>query len=85
MQMHHALADTILSFRLLKVGGLLVVDDVRAFAGVQQAMSAVIEALERENCVEVLHDEVRNATSMTTAALVWNRRADVAHIVYTFV
>lgn len=58
LQMQHVLADAILSFRLLKVGGLLIFDDMKTFPGVGRATTAVIEALEGENCVEVLHNEV---------------------------
>lgn len=65
MQMQHVLADTVLSFRLLKVGGFLIFDDMMTgFPGVEMATTPVIEALEGERCVEVLHNEVRSTTSM---------------------
>ena len=63
MQMQHVLADAILSFRLLKVGGLLIFDDMKFFPDVERATTAVIEALEGENSVEILHNEVRKFPS----------------------
>lgn len=55
--MTNALTDCLLSFRLLKVGGLLLVDDMH-YSGVFRAMVAFVEALEADNRIEVLHSEV---------------------------
>ncbi len=60
-QMQSVLADVILSFRLLKVGGYLIADDMRQYPGVERAMAAVVEAFGGGNRLEVLHNEVRNA------------------------
>lgn len=54
------LADAILSFRLLKVGGFLIFDDLTPFFPlVERAMAAFVEAIGGENRLEVLHSEVR--------------------------
>ena len=66
--MMHTLADTILSFRLLKAGGLLIVDDMKSFLGVELAVTPVIKALEEEDCVEVLYNEVRRMTFVRSSA-----------------
>lgn len=58
-QMGPVLADAILSFRLLKVGGFLIFDDMILFPDVERAMKAFVEALGGENRLEVLHNEVR--------------------------
>lgn len=58
-QMTNALTDSLLAFRLLKVGGLLMVDDMD-YPDVFRATVAFVKALEGENRLEVLHDEVRN-------------------------
>eukprot|EP00752_Nemacystus_decipiens_P004620 g4217.t1 len=57
--MKDLLADALLSFRLLKLGGIVIFDDTKHpdFPGVGRAMNAVIEALEEKNCVKVLYDE----------------------------
>lgn len=60
--MANALSDTLLSFRLLKVGGFLVVDDM-SVATVEVAMAAVVESLGGEGRLEVLHGEVCATTS----------------------
>lgn len=61
--MTNALTDCLLSFRLLKVGGLLMVDDM-SHPPVFQAMSAFVAALDADNRIEVLHREVRNLRSI---------------------
>ncbi|CAN0513779.1 unnamed protein product, partial [Scytosiphon promiscuus] len=43
--MKDVLADSVLSFRLLKVGGVMVCDDYVAWPGVEQAMTPLEEAL----------------------------------------
>lgn len=58
-QMTNALTDCLLSFRLLKVGGLLLVDDM-SLPGVFRAVGAFVEALEADDRIEVLNREVRN-------------------------
>jgi len=57
--MQAVLADVILSFRLLKVGGFLIADDMKLFPEVEHAMAAVVEAFGGEGRLEVLHNEVR--------------------------
>lgn len=56
-QMANALTDSLLSFRLLKVGGFLIVDDM-SYPGVAAAMAAFMEALGGEDRVELLRNEV---------------------------
>lgn len=60
--MHSVLADALLSFRLLKVGGFVIFDDMTVFRDVERATTAVMEALGGLAFVEVLHNEVRNVT-----------------------
>lgn len=53
--MQNALSDSLLSFRLLKVGGFLIVDDM-SIPEVAAAMDVFMEALKLR--VELLHNEV---------------------------
>lgn len=55
--MTNALSDSLLSFRLLKVGGFLIIDDM-VIPEVAVAMAAFMEALGGEDRVELLHNEV---------------------------
>eukprot|EP00903_Cladosiphon_okamuranus_P016548 g15266.t1 len=83
--MHHVLADALLSFRMLKVGGFLIFDDVKNFPAVGWAATAVIEALKEENCVEVLHNENQMVARKTaedrwvtpTSVVTMGKRADI--------
>lgn len=67
-QTKSVLADAVLAFRLLKVGGFLIFDDMKLFPGVERATAAVIEALGSE--IEVLHNEVRHCLAFMSSALV---------------
>lgn len=62
-QMQSAVADIMLSFRLLKVGGILIVDDTKYWAPVERAMAAAIKAFGGENRLEVLLSKVRIVVS----------------------
>lgn len=53
-----ALADAILSFRLLKVGGFLIFDDTVLFPSVKRAMEYFVDAFGGEHRLEVLYNEV---------------------------
>lgn len=58
--MPSVLADAVLSFRLLKVGGFLIFDDMLVFPDVGRAMEYFVEAFGGEHRLEVLHNEVGN-------------------------
>ena len=54
--MADALADCLLSFRLLKVGGILIIDDETNFHDVAAATAALERAL--GDGLQILHREV---------------------------
>ena len=64
MQMQSAVADATLSLRILKVGGILIVDDM-SWPGVERAMAAAVKAFGGENRLEVLSNKVRITFSMS--------------------
>lgn len=55
--MKHVLADGLLSFRLLKVGGVMIFDDYVTFPGVEQGTRPLEEAL--GDSLEVIFRHVR--------------------------
>lgn len=57
--MSNALMDGLLSFHLLKIGGLLVFDDNDGFPGVAAATSAFLEALSEQR-LEVMLNTVKS-------------------------
>lgn len=61
-QMANALMDGLLSFHLLKIGGLLVFDDNDKFPRVAAATSAFLEALGKER-LEVILNTVKMKVS----------------------
>lgn len=66
--MADALSDCLLSFRLLNVGGVLVVDDLESYANVARAATAFIEALKGKQ-LEVLHQEVRKLSVLCMSSV----------------
>lgn len=57
--MSNAITDGILAFRLLKVGGLMIFDDMLFYPSVARATAAIVEALGGEGRLEVLYSQVR--------------------------
>ncbi|CAM9096650.1 unnamed protein product [Hapterophycus canaliculatus] len=55
--MTNAIADGLLSFRLLKKGGLMIFDDMLYYPSVGRAAAAIVEALGDEGRLEVLYNQ----------------------------
>ncbi|CAN0219672.1 unnamed protein product [Hapterophycus canaliculatus] len=60
------LADAVLSFRLLRVGGLMIFDDMVGFPDVGPAMEYFVEAFEGDHRLEVLHNKEKMVVTKTS-------------------
>lgn len=70
--MPNVMADGLLSFRLLQVGGLMVFDDMFTYLSVARATAAIVEALGGEGRLEVLYDQVRHFLTIAFREVSYN-------------